>query len=248
MATKDRPLMTPDQVHNHFKDNRDVYTNVHQGLGSIYTTTEHTLALKALAGECLDLMSLFEEKYAEVYQSLNQTRTKKVNPKFVDLNLVRFLSDYFEVPLPESGKYGVLDLNSTAHRAFSVYIREKDLNNKQFFTLDEGLKKLFNSPSLEDPSKTYLQLTQERVDELAKDKKEITSSCSNIIHHDGGISMNVAALKILVPKFGIDYAPADADKYVPEINDFIELLAERFEKAKARQTSEAQAKKEEKSE
>jgi hypothetical protein len=240
MTSKDNPLLTADQVHVHLKNNRATYTEVARGQGTIYSTDEHKLQVQACANEALALLDEFEAEYKRVYQSLLQSRTKKVTPKYVDIKLTRFFSEYFEVELPESGRYGILDIGATAHRAISIYIRENELNNKQFFKLDRNLRELFESPSLEDPSKTYLQLTQERVDELAKDKKEISPSCSNIIHHDGEISMNVAALKILVPKFGRvskdednpDYTPADADKYIPEINEFIEILAVRFDAAK----------------
>jgi hypothetical protein len=235
MATKD-DIIKPDEVHGRFKENRATYERVAEGLGSIYTSEDHKDKLKKCAQEALELMDLFEKAYTALYQSLDSSRSKKINPKYVDIKLVRFLSDYFEIPLPESGKYGVLDTNRTLHRAFSVYIRENHLNNKQFFTLDERLRSLFSCSSLEEPSKTYLDLTQERVDTLAKDKEKITPSCSNIIRHGDTISMNVAALKILVPKFGLDYSPADADKYVNRIQEFVDLLDERFEKAKAKDT------------
>lgn len=227
MANTD--LLRPEAVQSLLKSNRDFYEKGVEGFGTIYESKEHDALLKSKFKEAVALIDEINEEYSRLYHSLDTTRSVKINPKYVDVNFARLIGRYFDIEVPESGKYGVLDLNKVGYKFLAIYTREKGLKNKQFFTLDEELRALVESPSLEDPSKTYLQLTQERVDEKAAGKEKITASCSNILHHNGQISMNISASKILIPKFGLDYSPADAEKYVPQIKEIIDLLTERYD-------------------
>lgn len=236
MANTD--IARPEAVQSLLKSNKDFYEQGVKGFGTIYEPKSHDQLLKSKFREGVELIQEYTTKYKEKYDTLEVERAIHINPKYVDINFTRFISRYFGVRLPESGKYGVLDLNKVGYKVLAIYTREKGLKNKQFFTLDDELKALLNNPSLEDPSKTYLQVTQERVDDLAKTKDKLTPSCSNIIYHDDNISMNVSASKILVPKFGLDYSPADADKYVDDIKKFLDMITERFERLKKEEEDE----------
>lgn len=225
-------ILQPSNVRSLLKPVKLFYEEGVKGFGSIYSPATHSDKLKEKFQEGLSLLEEFSKKYEDVYSSVDSARSTKVNPKYVDLGFTRFISKYFNIKLPETDKYGILDLNKVGYKVLAIYTREKGLKNKQFFLLDDELRKIVESPSIEDPTKTYLELTQARVDELNKERDKVTGSCSNIIHHDGQVSMNVSASKILVPKLGLDYSPADAEKYVPQIKSLIDLLSERMEKLK----------------
>lgn len=223
-------ILRPEEVASQLKSNRDFYEEAMKGIGTIYSNPDQDKLLREKCKETVDLIDSFLEEYKERYSHVSTKRVSKVNPKCVDLNFAHFISDYFEVEVPESGKYAVLDIHKVGHKALSVYTREKDLKNKQFFLLDDTLKALVNAPSLSDSSKTFLQLTQERIDELNKDRDKISASCSNIIYQGSDIYMNISATKILVPLFSLDYSPADSDKYVPYIQTVIDVVSERYNK------------------
>jgi len=120
-------------------------------------------------------------------------------------------------------------MNRVAKRVFAVYAREKDLKNKQYIALDDKLKELFSLPSLTDPSKSYLDLTQEEIRKKEASRTTSHPSCANILKHEDQVYMNTSAINILISKLSIDYTPSDAEKYVPSLEEFAKIVDARYD-------------------
>jgi len=223
-------LLTPDAVVDRIRDNKALYQRIVDGKdGTIYTSKEHSEKVKECARQQLSLIDQFVEEYTRRYNATHLPRQKKAHLRYVDLGLTNFLSDYFNYPLPTSGSHGVLDMNRVGKRVFAVYAREKNLKNKQYISLDDKLKDLFSSPSITNPSKSYLDLTHDAIKE--KEASRTTAhhpSCANILEHDDQVYLNISALNILISKLSIDYTPSDADKYVSSLEEFANIVDARY--------------------
>jgi len=223
-------VLTPDAVVDRIRDNKALYQRTVDGKdGTIYTTKEHGEKVKECARQQLELLDQFVEEYTRRYNATHVPRQKKVHLRYVDLALTNFLSDYFNYPLPTSGNHGVLDITRVGKRVFAVYTREKGLKNKQYVALDDKLKELFSSPSLTDPNKSYLDLTQEVIKEKELSRTTSHPSCANIIKHEDQVFMNTSAVNILISKLSIDYSPTDAEKYVSALEEFAKIVDARYE-------------------
>lgn len=232
---------TPKELKQALKENKQFYRKVAVGLSVVPPNDQYVNETKQLAQELLDDIAQYEQDYKELYESTETKRVAGIKPKRCDRKLTQFFERYYKRRLPEVGNHGVCDLNRVAPRALCLYVKERGLGETQFFTLDEDLANLFNSPSIEDPSKTYLQLAQDRIDVIrleraSKGVKTAPSSSADIIVDNGRITMNYSALKIITPKFGDDYPLNDPGQYVNTLEDFenylCELMNQRQENAK----------------
>lgn len=208
-----------------FKANLALYKQVATKPNMLCTDDEHLNHIKQLAQELADKAEKWLEKYKALHESTQTVKVSALKPKFCDKKLTTFFSKHFKYLLPENEKYGIIDLQIIAPRAFSLYFKDKGLNNGQYFTLDDELKELFNSPSIGDPSKTYLQLIHDRIHELrSKKDSKVTSSSATVTETNGRITMNFSALKVITNKFGVKYDFVDPDQYISELQTFSNML------------------------
>lgn len=226
-STKILPLQ-PKDVKKLLKPNKEYYTKVAAGLHIVPPVESYLTDTKSKAEELLKLLQEYEEEYKSQYEATENKRQASLKPRLCDKRLTDYLSNHFKRALPDFGKYGVCDLNRLVPRAISLIVKEKGLCNAQYFTLDDELADILTSPSVSKPEKTYIQLARERIDEI-KAKKDYKTSLSSaeIIEEksSGKITMNYSALKIVTPKFGIDYN-LDPTKYIPALEDFAKKLDE----------------------
>ena len=215
----------PKELKKQFKDNLDLYKRVSEGLHVLPIDEKYSESTKGLASELLARTQKFLENYKSLYESTETKRVASIKPRLCDKKLTIFLSGHFKRYLPDAGQHGVLDLNRIAPRAISLYVKEKGLGETQFFALDDALKQLFESPSVENPGKTYIQLAQDRIAEIRmeKDYKQSPSS-AEIFVENGRITMNYSALKIIIPKFGVKYDLTDPNVYVAQLEEFNKFL------------------------
>lgn len=213
------------ELKKQLKKNLELYKHVSEGLAVLPMDEKYLETTKTLASELLKRTTDFIQKYKELFESTETKRTATIKPRLCDKRLTHFLSNHFRRYLPDNGQHGVLDLNRIAPRAISLYVKEKGLGETQFFCLDDALRQLFESPSVENPSKTYLQLAQERIAEIRmeKDFKQSASSAEIFIENNR-ITMNYSALKIIIPKFGVKYDLTDPSLYVGQLEDFNKFL------------------------
>lgn len=238
-ATSSKSKIDPwdyKELKKQLKDNIELYKKIQEGLHVVPHDEAYISNTKSLATELINRTIPFLEKYKELYESTETKREASIKPRLCDKKLTNFLAAHFKRYLPDNGQNGVLDLNRVAPRAISLYVKEKGLGDTQFFSLDEELKRLFDSPAIENPSKTYIQLAQDRIAEIrmGKDYKQSASS-AEIIVESGRITMNYSALKIIIPKFGIQYDLTDPKQYIPQLEDFnkyLEQLYNQYEDAK----------------
>ncbi len=218
---------TTKQFSDAMKPLKAFYETVAKGLKTIPINEEYAKRTKELATELLARQKTILEAYDELYESTKAKRTASLKPLLCDKKLTTFLGAHFGLKLPETATYGVMDLNRIVPRAISLYIKEKGLGEGQVFGLDEPLKRLFESPSVEYPEKTYLQLAHDRINEIhsTKDYKPSTSAASiHVEHSTGQVSMNYSALKIIIPKFGVSYEITNAEVYIPPLEEFAKML------------------------
>lgn len=218
---------TTKELKKEMKENLEFYKRVANGLHVIPPSESYLSTTKAIAQELITRTEKFIEDYDELADSTESKRTARIKPRLCDRALTDLFSRHFKRYLPDNGAHGVLDLNRIAPRAISLYVKDKSLGGSQFFRLDDELQRLFNRPSVEDPTKTYLQLAQERIAEirLVNGYKPSPSS-AEIIVEGGCITMNYSALKIIIPKFGIDYELTNANDYVQQLEEFAKHLEE----------------------
>lgn len=222
--SKIQPL-TPKELKKQFKDNISLYKKIADGLHIIPSDEKYIETTKELAQKQLIEINEILDEYKELYESIETKRVACIKPRLCDKKLTTFLSNHFKRYLPDNGQYGVLDLNRIAPRAISLYVKEKGLGETQFFSLDDSLKELFESPSVENPTRTYIELTQDRIAELQMEKNYRKSvSSAEIFIENGRITMNYSALKILVPKFGVKYDLTDPHTYMARLEDFNNYL------------------------
>jgi hypothetical protein len=215
------------EMKKQFKELRDFLKKVSDGLHIIPNDQSHVDLMKINASEVLALVDKVLEEYKQLCDSTESKRTTKIKPRLCDKKLTTFLANYYKKYIPDNGVHGIFDLNTVAPRAVSQYIKDKGLGNTQFFTLDHELYTLFNSPSVENPSKTYIQLAQERITEIRMTSGyEQSTSSAEILLDNSRITMNYSALKIIIPKFGINYELTNPEQYVPQLEDFDKYLIE----------------------
>lgn len=228
----------PKELKKELKNNIELYKRVSEGLHILPLDEKYLSETKNLATELLTRTTDFLAKYKELYESTETKRSATIKPRLCDKKLTDFLSRHFKRYLPDNGNYGILDLNRIAPRAISLYVKERGLGETQFFSLDAELKKLFESFSVENPSKTYIQLAQQRIDEIRMEKEYKKSPSSAEIHispTDGNITMNYSALKIIIPKFGVKYEITDPKLYEAQLDEFnkhLESLHSSYEEQK----------------
>lgn len=218
---------TPQQLSEAMKPLKAFYEKVAKGLKTIPSNEEYEKKTKDLAAQLLAGIKKMMTDYDELYESTKTKRTAGLKPLLCDKKLTNFLGSHFNLKLPETALYGVMDLNRIVPRAISLYIKEKGLGEGQVFVLDDGLKHLFESPSVEIPERSYLQLAQERINEIRIDPNYTPSVSSAEIHIDratGRINMNYSALKIIIPKFGVDYEITNPEIYTPPLEEFSKML------------------------
>lgn len=200
-------------------------TRAANGLNVLPPDDKYTANVRALATEFLQRVERLHEAFDELYDSTETKRVTSIKPRLCDRALTDLLSQHFMKHIPESGQYGVIDLNRIAPRAISLYVKEKNLGGSQFFTLDDALYRLFNAPSIEDKTKTYLQLAQQRIEQLHLESGYRSSpSSAKIDISNGRVTMNYSALKIIIPKFGVDYDINNPQDYVQNLEQFAEHL------------------------
>lgn len=229
----------PKTLKSQLKSNLELYVKVSEGIPVLPMDESYLANTKSIATELRTRTLKFLEKYKELFESTETKRVASIKPRLCDKKLTTFLSQHFKRYLPDNGQHGVLDLNRIAPRAISLYVKEKGLGETQFFFLDEVLKQLFESPSVENPGKTYIQLAQERIAEIRmeKDYKQSPSS-AEIFVENNRIMMNYSALKIIIPKFGVKYDLTDPKLYVQqleEFNKYLEQLHNKHEENKKEQ-------------
>lgn len=215
----------PKELKKQLKDNLELYRRVSDGLHVLPIDEKYLETTKALAGELHTRTLKLIDDYKLLFESTETRRVASIKPRLCDKKLTIFLSGHFKRYLPDNGQYGVLDLNRIAPRAISLYVKEKGLGETQFFSLDDSLKQLFESPSVENPARTYIQLAQDRIAEIRmeKDYKQSPSS-AEIFVENGRITMNYSALKIIIPKFGVEYELTDPNVYVSQLEEFNKFL------------------------
>jgi len=198
---------------------------VADGIPALPPNETYTETLKVSANDILTRVKEVHKSYEELYDSLENKRTGKTKPKLVDKGLTDLLRLHFKRILPDNGQYGIVDINKLVPRALSLIIKENGLGDGQFFTLDNALKTLFECKSIADPSRTYLKCAQDRIADIRLVKGYKQSASSAEIYVDGDkITMNYSALKIIIPKFAIDYEITNPEKYIPELEEFILFL------------------------
>lgn len=222
---------TPKEIKEKFKPLKKEYKKIAQGLQIIGSNPGYIEATKALSQQLLDDVNKYIEAYIAAYEANEPKRHSSIKPRLCDKKLTDFVQRYYKVFVPSTpnGQYGICDLNRIIPRAISIYVKEKGLGETQFFTLDDELYKLFNSYSITNPSKTYLELAQERISEIraTSDYKHDPSS-ADIITDSGKTIINYSALKILVPKFGIKgYDVVNESMYVPDLEKIAKLLEDK---------------------
>lgn len=218
---------TPREISDAMKPLKAFYEKVSKGLKTIPADDAYLKRTKDMATELLERQKKIMEDYAELYESTKSKRAASLKPVLCDKKLTTFIGSHFGFKLPETAVHGIIDLNRIVPRAFSLYIKEKNLGNGQVFVLDDALKRLFESPSIEVPSKTYLQLSMDRINVIraTKDYKPSTSSADiHIDHATGKVSMNYSAMKIIIPKFGISYDITNPEEYIPSLTNFAKML------------------------
>ena len=219
----------PKDVKADFKDVGDWLGKCAKGLSALPSDAEYTSHCRDLANQ---LNTIIHEEilpeYKKRYEAVQPSREAGIKPKRCDSALTTFLFKYYRYSFPVSGTYGVCDLNKIASKAIAIYIREKGLGEGQFFTLDNDLYELFNKLSINGEGKTYLQLTQDRIDTIRNQPSYNRTSASAHIDINGDkVSMNYSALKIILPKFVVNYALTDPDQYVPQLEVFANTLDEK---------------------
>jgi len=150
------------------------------------------------ATELLNLVDKYLEAYKDMYDSVDTKRVAAIKPRYCDKKLTDFLTSYFKIYIPDNGSYGIIDLNKNYSSCYFLYVKEKKLGDTQFFTLDDNLKKLFESPSVENKDKTYLQLAQERIAEIRSERiiSILLLLLRSLLIMDR-VTMNYSALKII---------------------------------------------------
>jgi hypothetical protein len=236
---------TPKELKKEMKDVNDFVRRVEAGLHVIPPSEQYLNKTKDMARRYLELAEQVQKDYEELYESTESKRITHIKPRLCDRALTDLLARHFKKMIPESNQYGVLDLNRIAPRAISLYVKEKGLGLSQYFNLDDDLTRLFSSPSVEDKNKTYLQLAQQRIDQIrAEPGYKPSSSSADISVVNGTVTMNYSALKIIIPKFGVNYDLSNPDDYVEPLQrfaDHLEDLHNKFEEAKksAKKTTKA---------
>lgn len=228
---------TVKELNSKFKPLYELYdslTNLH----TLPNNSVHSEELKQKATEMKDKLDQFKKLYKEAFEQVETKRQTKLKPRFCDIKLTKMLGSHFQRSLPDTGKYGVCDLNRLVPRAISLYVKEKGLASKHFFTLDDALMNIFNSPSVQDPTKTYLDLGRERIEKLRLEPNYEHSTSSADIREDSGVvSMNYSALKIITPKFGVEYeideTSKDTSKYMYALEEFAKHLEDLHNKQEA---------------
>lgn len=224
--TKIEPRSTKE-AKKALKENLELYRRIAAGLPILPHDETYLTNTKTIAQELLTRTEAFLEKYDQLSESTETKRSAVIKPRLCDRGLTELFFRAFRRGLPVVGAYGVCDLNRIATRAFSVYVKANSLGEGQFFTCDDELERLFNSKTVSDPTKTYLQVALERIAELRnKDGYKPTTSSADIVTNNGRISMNYAALKIIVPHFGVDYDLSDAARFIPQLEEFGNYLNE----------------------
>lgn len=226
VAAKSRPTpLNPKELKKALKENLDLYKRVSEGLPVLPMDEKYLSDTKSVAIELYDRTLEFISKYKDLYESTESKRSATIKPRYCDKKLTTFLSQHFKRYLPDNGQYGVLDLNRIAPRAISLYVKEKGLGETQFFYLDDTLRQLFESPSVEDPSKTYLQLAHDRISDIRAEKGyNVSRSSAEIFTENNSIMMNYSALKIIIPKFGVKYDITDTNAYMQQLEEFNSYL------------------------
>ena len=246
VARRKIKLWTPKDLKDELRDVRGQLKHITKGLSPIPHSDEYVDKTSKAAQDILDDIEKFERMYAELLEQTETKRTSGIKPRLCDKRLTDFLSRQFDVRLPELGKHGICDLNSLVLRAISLYVKQFNLGNTQFFSLDDNLLKLFRSPSINDPTKTYLELGHQRISELTANRAQANAgnkdyktpvAVAEIIEKEGNVTMNYSALKIIVSKFALDYDLTDTEKYTHDLKDFAKVLQdkhEQYEEAKKR--------------
>lgn len=213
------------QVKKSLKDVKIFYKKVAGGLNVVPPSESYVNDTKAKAQELIDRISAFEDKYEKLHVVTEHKRSNVLKPRVCDRKLTNLLGRHFKKFLPEIGNHGVCDLNRLVSRAISLIVKQRGLGTNQFFTLDDELTELFTSPSVEDPTKTYIQLAQERI-ALIRSAPDFKSSASSaeIMNLNGKITMNYSALRIIIPKFAIDYELTDVSAFVQPLEEFAKHL------------------------
>lgn len=213
------------ELKKNLKANKEFYKKVAGGLHVVPPSEQYLNETKTRAQQLLDKIEAFEQKYELLHETTENKRSASIKPRVCDQRLTNLLYKYFKRYLPEIGNHGVCDLNRLVPRAISLIVKQKGLGDTNFFTLDDELTALFNSPSIEDPSKTYVQLLQERIAEIRSNPKfKHSPSSAEIMVAPNRITMNYSALKIIIPKFAVNYDLTDVSQYIPPLEEFAKHL------------------------
>ncbi len=220
---------SPKELKKQLRDVYAVYKQVGAGLSTVPPNPSYTHDTSSLALEIVDDLARFERLYAEATNKTTTKRKTSPKPKLCDKKLTDFLSSTYGVSLPSMGTYGICDVNTLAFSAISLYLREQKLNNAQFFTLDDKLTQLFKSQCVNGTGKSYLAITKDRVAELDRERGDIpkTPSMAEVIEVNGVVTMNYSALKIIVPKFVVEYELVDPDLYSEDMAKLKAVIDER---------------------
>lgn len=223
-------ILTPHQIKSLHIPNRTLYRHIKDGVNHIPPNPALTKQVQELALELETRTGALVTAYKDLYEKANPKRVISLKPNLCDHNLTDFLGDYIGLLLPDWSEYGVVDINITVFRTISLYIREHQLGSGNYFVLDDKLKTLLSRPSIGDPTKTYLQVTEDRI-QVNRSRKNVTElngkSAEIIYEEDGKICMNYAALRTMLPAFKVDYVPIDANTFIESIVGFDQKVKDR---------------------
>lgn len=225
-------VWSPKELKKQLRDVYNIYKHVSAGLSTVPPNPSYTHDTSTLALELIDDLTRFEALYAEAANKTTTKRKTSPKPKLCDKKLTDFLSSTYGVSLPSMGVHGICDVNTLAFSAISLYLREQKLNNAQFFTLDDKLTQLFKSKCINGSGKSYLDITKDRVAELDRERGDApkTPSMAEVIEVNGVVTMNYSALKIIVPKFVVEYELIDPDLYSEDMAKLRAAIDERQSK------------------
>lgn len=223
-------ILTPPQVKKLHADNLAMYRHMKDGIHHIPPNPSLTKQVQELALELETRTEALIASYKDLYERANPKRTVSLKTNLCDHRLTDFMGDYMGILLPEWGGHGVVDVNTTAFRTLSLYIRENNLADGNYFLLNDKLKILFMQMSIVDPTKTYLQVADDRIQVLRSKKgvSEPNGKSAEIMYAENdSIYMNYAALRTILPSFKVDYVPIDAETFLSAIVDFDQKVKER---------------------
>jgi hypothetical protein len=234
-------IWSPKDLNKELKEIQDTLKQGVKGIDVLPPNEKYTREVAACAQEILDDIARFKKGYTELYGGTKTKKSSSLKPRLCDKKLGKFAQEEFGVTLPSVNGFVVSETNALAPRMISLYVKKHNLNRKQFFELDDKLHALFNSPSINDHTRTYLDLTKARIAEKAAERTEPneSNSVAAVYCENGVYSMNYSALKIALSKFVVQSDDVlDEKLYEDELKAFADKLGqehqerEELEKAK----------------